>query len=126
MGTTKDMVTGIKISEFDRQSISIQLSGEFDLRRSGASPERPGRCLEFHSVDLCGPLQGDLSPVQGLIRAILDVFRVAPRVITPSELTSELYRPEVALAEFRRFGPDGVDEVNRETLQAMELATVMG
>jgi len=64
--------------------------------------------------------------VQWLIRTALDVLRVAPHGITPSELTSERYRPEVALAVFRRFDPDGVDDAKREILEAMELASIMG
>ena len=61
MDANKDMIAGMKINEFDRQSILVRLSEEFDF-----------------------------------------------------------------LAEFRRFNPDEVDEAKRETLQAMELATVMG
>lgn len=61
MDTAKDMITGIKISEFDRQSISVRLSEEFDF-----------------------------------------------------------------LGEFRRFDPDEVDEAKRETLRAIELATILG
>lgn len=61
MDTTKDMTTGIEISEFNRQSISVRLSEEFDF-----------------------------------------------------------------LAEFRRFDSDEADEAKRETLRAMELATILG
>ena len=54
--------------------------------------------------------------VQGPIRTVLDVLRVAPRGIAPSELISERYRPEVALAVFRRFNPNGVDDAKWEIL----------
>jgi hypothetical protein len=64
--------------------------------------------------------------IQGLIRTALDVLRVAPRGIAPIELTSERYRPELALAVFRRFDPNGVDDAKREILEAMELASIMG
>ena len=64
--------------------------------------------------------------VQGPIRTVLDVLRLAPRGIAPSELTSERYRPEVALAVFRRFNPNGVDDAKWEILEAMELASIMG
>jgi hypothetical protein len=63
---------------------------------------------------------------QGLIQTALDVLHVAPREIAPIKLTSELYRPEVALAVFRRSDPDGVDDAKREILEAMELASIMG